>query len=272
MVRLVAMDLDGTLLDDQKQIPRRNMEAIEAAKQRGVYIIPCSGRSPKSIIRIVRELGLDEAGQYYITSNGACIMEGGREQAIYTCTLPPGAARELIRIGRKYGEQVNPHIYVGDQFIVERYLSCTRRYEQLSGSQCRVVESLDAYEDEPMLKMLYNNIGEPSQLIELQKKLEGKLPEHVQMFRSSDFLLEFVNEAAGKWNAVAYIAKRLGIENKEILCIGDNENDLSMIQGAGYGAAPRNAVELVRRGASYVSSMDNNHGAVGEILEHFEII
>lgn len=268
MVRMIAMDLDGTLLTDDKRITAKNLEAIRGAREKGVRIVPCSGRSPKSIHRIVQELDLDQPGEYYIVSNGACILEGGTGKVIASKLLPGGAASRLVNIARENSRIVNAHIYIGNQFLVERYLPCTAVYETLSGSQCTVVPSLDPYLNQPMLKLLYNS-GSPADLAALQEKMKGCLPEKVQMFRSSEHLLEFVHQDAGKWNAVAYLLKYLNILPNEVMCIGDNENDEGMIQRAGIGAAPCNAVPIVRENADYVAISDNNHDAVSEIIQYF---
>lgn len=125
------------------------------------------------------------------------------------------------------------------------------------------------YKDVPMLKLLYNSVSSPEDLVRLQKKIEPDLPSDIQMFRSSESLLEFVNQKAGKWNAVEYIAKKLNIPKEQTLCIGDNENDWSMVHQAGHGAVPRNAVSKLQEAAAYIAQRDNNEGAVAEILEHF---
>lgn len=268
MIKLIAMDLDGTLLTDDKKITEKNLQAIQEARSQGVRIVPCSGRSPKSMERIVKELDLDRPGEYYIASNGACIYEGGTGREIYSKKLPAGAAAELVRIGRKHSQIVNVHLYVGKQFIVERYLPCTQLYEKLSGSQCTVVPSLDPYVDEPMLKLLFNTAF-PQELAALQERLRGCLPERIQMFRSSDYLLEFVHQEAGKWNAVVQLLKYLNIQANEALCIGDNENDAGMVKSSGQGAAPCNAVSAVKETADYISRSDNNHDAVAEIIHYF---
>ena len=268
MIRLIAMDLDGTLLDDTKRIPAVNRQAIDEARKKGVQIVLCSGRSGKSMDRYVKELDLDHPGEYWIASNGACIYEGDRKEPWNVCYLPDGAVSALVYLGREYGEYVNPHLYVGDQFLVERYLPCTQRYERLSGSQCTCVPSLDPYIHTPMYKMLYNNLGELDQLIWVQKQIENRLPQDVQMFRSSDYLLEFVHKDAGKWNAVLKLASFLSIQKNEILCIGDHENDKEMVQNAYLGATPSNGISMLREAADYVSELDNNQGAVADIF-HF---
>ena len=269
MIKLIAMDLDGTLLNDEKQIPQVNKEAIEEAQKQGVYIVLCSGRSAQSMQRLVNELKLNVPGQYYITSNGARIMEGGKLTPIYTCSLPQGTVHELIKIGREHGDIVNSHVYVGDTFYVERFFPQTERYIQLSGSNCEVVENLEVYENEDMPKFLFNSLGSFDQLVELQESLKDHLPDGIQMFRSAKTLLEFVNKDAGKWNAVAYLAKYLNIQNNQILCIGDNENYISMVAGAGFGGAPNNAVESLKNVADYVSELNNNDGAVADIIRYY---
>ena len=268
MIRLIAMDLDGTLLDDAKRIPEVNRQAIVEARKKGVQIVLCSGRSGKNMDRYVKELDLDHPGEYWIASNGACIYEGDRKDPWNVCYLPDGAVSALVYLGREYGEYVNPHLYAGDQFLVERYLPCTQRYERLSGSQCTCVPSLDPYIHTPMYKMLYNNLGELDQLIWVQKQIENRLPQDVQMFRSSDYLLEFVHKDAGKWNAVLKLASFLSIQKNEILCIGDHENDKEMVQNAYLGATPSNGISMLREAADYVSELDNNQGAVADIF-HF---
>ncbi|MBQ6240593.1 MAG: HAD family phosphatase [Firmicutes bacterium] len=266
MIRLICADLDGTLLDDEKNIPEVNRKAIQRAREEGVRIVLTSGRPPHSLRRYTKELGLEREGEYCIATNGALLLECGSHRIIREATFGRAQLSFLLAIARQHTDILNPHMYYEEKVLVERQTEATKIYERLSGCRTTLVPDLSEYLDIPMTKMVFCGLEANDALTILQQSLEGILPPEISMFKSADFLLEFVHRDAGKWNAVSALADHLGIQKDQILCIGDNENDMEMVREAGFGGGPANSCDSLKACADYVSIADNNQGGAAEII------
>lgn len=266
MIRLICADLDGTLLDDEKNIPEVNREAIRRAQEEGVRFVLTSGRPPQSLSRYVKELGLDHEGEYFIATNGAILMECGANRILRSAGFSRPQLSYLLDIARQNIDIVNPHMYYEDKVLVERQVEMTRVYERLSNCRTTLVPDLSEYLDIPMSKMVFCGLEVNDALTALQKRMESTLPPEIRMFQSAVILLEFVHRDAGKWNAVSALAEHLGIQKNQVLCIGDNENDMDMVQEAGFGGCPSNACASLKACADYVAVADNNHSGAAEVI------
>jgi len=265
---MIAMDFDGTLLTDDKKITERNREAVLAAYRKGVRIVPCSGRYEECMLPGIHTLDLFKEGEYFIASNGARIVEGGSDQEIHSSYVPKESIRKILDLGAKF-EFANPQIYANNHHYVAKYVESSARYDKAAGKKGILVDSFDECMDMKVEKIVFAMMNEEENMPIIQEGMRDFLPEGIQMFRSAPFLLEFVDENAGKWGAVEYLCKRFGIDKSEVLSLGDSENDLSMITGAGYSGVPANADPLLIRAATYVSKFDNNNHAVADIIEHY---
>ena len=266
MIRLICADLDGTLLNEERFIPEANRKAILRAREEGVQLVLASGRPPQGLSRYLKELDLDHEGEYIISMNGSILMECGTKRMLREAGLGRPQLSYLLDIARQNRDIVNPHMYHGEKIFVERQEAATRIYEKLSRCKTTLVPDLTAYLDITMSKVVFCALEANGALAELQQRLEKKLPPEIRMFRSADFLLEFVHRDAGKWNAAAALAEHLGIQQDQVLCIGDNENDMDMVREAGFGGCPSNACEALKACADYVAVSDNDHGGAAEVI------
>ncbi|MBQ7063495.1 MAG: HAD family phosphatase [Firmicutes bacterium] len=266
MIKLIAIDLDGTLLKDDKTISPEDKEAVAWARAQGVRVVLASGRTLHGMIRFARALDLDCDGEFFVVSNGAGIYEGGSLKPLFRAFLSPEAIRFMMDTASEYREELNLQIYVGDRILVDRYLPSTALYAKLAGTPVTEVESLEPYAEAEMLKAVLVSSVPEERMKAIQHSLAPRMPEDLKMFQSAEFLLECVSTESGKWTSVQKVANILNIQTDEILCIGDNENDAEMVCRAGVGACPSNANPAVIEVADYVAVRDNNHGGVAEII------
>ncbi len=267
-IRLIAIDLDGTLLTDNKKILEEDRKALSQAREKGCRIVLCSGRTRSIMVDYIRELGFDREGEYTIESNGGSICDEGTLKSVYSVCLSPESVRLILKIARENEELVNPHMYIDGKLLVDHYVASTEMYERLSGNKAIVIPDLESICDEPMQKIVFcSHIGVPEEALQnLQKRIEGILPEDVAVWQSASFLLDLVSKYGGKWNAVKWLANYLNIPTTLTLCIGDQENDAEMIREAGIGACPANASASAKQAADIVAESSNNASAVAEIL------
>ncbi|MFA9380352.1 MAG: Cof-type HAD-IIB family hydrolase [Acetanaerobacterium sp.] len=260
--KLIAVDMDDTLLSNDLTISSGNAQALKAACALGVQVVLCSGREMYSMMGFARQLGMIE---YMVTYNGgaACRVDTGEQ--LFEHRVDAKTVRLLIDIGRRF--DLPPQIYTEQGLLVECYNERVRYYEHEAFVEAAVVDDLKAHAAEGSLKVLFN--ADPAQLAKVQEAAQSLAGEAFDMFYSKPCYLEFVSIACNKGKTLSSLADRLGISADEIIAVGDSFNDLSMLRMAGMGVAMANAHPDIRRAADYITQSDNNHDGVAEVVERF---
>ncbi len=274
MYRLIACDLDETLLDDSGDVPPRVRDAVTAARKRGARFVLATGRPYVSTHRTLDQLGiLDAEDEYVISFNGGVITENADERPLTSCELDPDVAEALYERGVAQG--LCMHVYTLDTVYVYNYLPEERTY--IEGRMC-ILETdeptLSFLRDkgEPIVKLLYMSFD-----ARLLHALEHELADigvtqGLDVCYSSNRYLEFNAPGVNKGAGLLELARRLGIPQSETMAIGDNSNDVPMIRAAGLGVAVANATDEAKASAGYVCHAGNNAGAVAEALERFVLV
>lgn len=266
MYKLLALDMDGTLLNSDHKVSERNKEFIEKAKEKGIRVVLLSGREPGSIKHFSDELGLDGLISGF---NGGIITDNKVEEIYFNCCLDEGLARKTILMGQ---ENMCSVVFLGDLLLVEdkndlRY----KTFEKYVIVPVKEVGKLYPYLEE---NKLWNKIhkvlisDENSILKSFKEKLETETENKMSLLFSLPFFLEAFNKNVSKGKALEEIGKIYNVKKEEIIAIGDGENDISMIQYAGLGIAMGNAPDKVKRVADYVTLSNNNDG-VSHIIEKY---
>lgn len=269
MYRIVASDLDETLLDDTHHVPERVRRAIAAARELGVRFVPATGRPASSVGGTLEEIGLSGSPDDYVLSfNGGCLMRTSGGEPLTSCSLPHDRAEAIFQAGRRYG--VCMHINSLDPIYLYNYVPEERAY---IGGRMNIIEthetSLDFLAAEPIIKVIYMSLEMPYlQRIE-REMAESGLSAGLDVCYSGNRYLEFNAPGVNKGAGLLDLAARLGVAPEETIAIGDNSNDVSMIRAAGLGCAVANATDEAKAAADYVCQADNNAGAVAEVIEKF---
>lgn len=267
--RLLFLDLDGTLLNDAKQITPLNREALNTALQRGHAVIIATGRPLKSTMEQARNLGLDRPGCYSISYNGALIYDWGQNTQVYKRALPIPAVLRLFAQAKKMGV----HLQTYDTWDVLVEPDCddeeVRRYCQVIRMDYRVVEDMTTALTEEPVKCLAINYNEKSGLLAFSQWIKENLAEEVDCFFSCDQYLEIVPKGMNKGDAVVRLCDMLQVDVADSVAAGDAANDLAMIRAAGIGVAMCNGMDEVKAAAQYVTKNDNNHDGIAEVVEQF---
>ncbi|MDD4334236.1 MAG: Cof-type HAD-IIB family hydrolase [Desulfotomaculaceae bacterium] len=260
-VKLVAVDLDDTLLSREAQITARVRKAVAAVRAAGVYFTVSTGRMYKSAARIAGELGIDIP---LITYQGALVKNSLSGEVLVDKPLPLAYAREISARVRQYGYYLNG--YLDDRLLMERDDKEGLRHAAIAGVEVEVVSDLLEFLKRDPLKVS-TIVKEPllDQLkAELASLFEGKITVH----KSKPHFLEFSHIEATKGTALAFLAAYLGIKREEIMAVGDGDNDLDMLEYAGLGVVVANAGEEIKQFADYVTAASYGDGVV-EALEKF---
>jgi Cof subfamily protein (haloacid dehalogenase superfamily) len=282
-IRLLALDLDGTLLNSRGHISERNRLAIENAREQCVRVALVTGRRFRDSRPLALELGLDIP---LISHNGALTKHASTLQTVSVLPLPLAAAREALQVGRKAGADallsddheglgvlVYDHLR-GNNSSAQRYVAWARRIhgDEDGENAVRQVASLEDYLDHEPIHLAFS--GGCEEMDQLEETLHSELGASVKIlgtkYPEQDFtLLDVVNPAASKGAGVAAAAAELGAGSEEIIAIGDNYNDLEMLLFAGTGVVMANAPLTLREIAGLHPTASNNEDGVALAIEQF---
>ena len=277
-IKLIAFDLDGTLLDDNKNIPAENLSALQAAAGKGILIVPASGRIYPFMPEPVRT---QLSARYFITTNGGEVYDASAGKVLYSARIP--LARAL---------QVFDHMDTID--VLRDCYADNMRYTEAS-----FAAKADEYFTDPLMNaMLHSYILKTRQdtddLRTFAKKRNGPLQKLQMYFRDPEERLrqlrilprlfpdlvistslpnniEINSADATKGQALASLCKRLGIDSSEVMAFGDGLNDLDMLRFAGFPVAMANADPLLKECSLYVTS-SNNEAGIAKALKYFSIV
>lgn len=267
MKKIFFTDLDGTLLDSQKQISRENREAIEAARTAGHSIVIATGRSTVNVIQQIKRLSLDQPGCYAITFNGSCIIRCDTGEIIRWETLDMDMVRYIFSEARQWG--IHCQTYDEGETIAEVRSKELIRYDRNNGGHSRVVADVPASLVSPPPKILLAELEDRAYLERFQREHEEQVRGKADSFFSCKEYLEYVPFGVSKGNAILWLCDYLHVNIEDTVAAGDAANDLSMILTAGVGAAMINGEQAVKDAADYVTVHDNNHSGVAEIIQKF---
>ena len=282
-ISLLALDLDGTLLNHRGQISERNLVAIKSARAKGVRIALVTGRRFRDSRPVALELGPDTS---LISHNGALTKHAETLETVAVLLLPLAAAREALCVGRNAGadallsvdhEGLGVLVYdhlSGDNVAVHRYVAWAKRLhgEEEGRNAVRQVDSLEEYLDHEPIHLAFS--GRCAAMDQLEELLNSKLGSRVKVlstkYEDQDFtLIDVINPSASKGAGVAAAAAELGIGPDEIMAIGDNYNDLEMLLFAGTGVVMANAPQSLREIPGLHPTASNSEDGVALAIEQF---
>lgn len=264
MYKLIAIDMDGTLLNDRHEVPGEVKAALAEAKRQGVKIVLCSGRPIGGMRSYIDELILNEIGDYAIAYNGALVQNTHTKEAISEISLGHKDLVKLYNLSNELNTPMHffdaenlytPNADISEYTILESYLTKVPLHY-------RTVNEIPVHVSIP--KIMY--INDPANIDRIVHALPEDLSEQYTIVQSAPYFLEFVHPNVSKGNAVKMLTEELGIKKEEVMCIGDNENDLSMIQFAGCGVAMGNAIPEVKAAADF-QTLTNNENGVAHAIE-----
>lgn len=268
--KLIACDLDETLLNDDHLVGARNVAAITKAREKyGVKFVPATGRGFAQIQKELTELGLNDlAGEYVISFNGGALTENKDNRLLEFNGLPFNKMKELFEAGLNY--DVCMHVYTPDTLYVfnlnpdEKARIDRQALEAVYPSE----NSVDFLSNQPISKILYQNTDVPY-LMSLEPGLKAITDGHCAVSYSSNRYMEFNALGVDKGQGLIDLANKLGIDIKDTIAVGDNYNDMAMLKVAGLSVAANNAVEDVKAACDYTTTANNNEGVVAELIERF---
>lgn len=269
-IRVLALDLDGTLTNDQKIITPRTRAALDAAMARGVTVVLASGRPVAGIQPLARELGLDKTGGCILAFNGGTIVDCRTGEVLYQNSLPPEIVPELCAFTAAQDVAILTYNAPGqaEGVLTERPQDpWAAREGAINHLPMVEVQDLAAFVDYPVSKMLITL--DPEKMARVEAAGKQQFAGRIDLYPSCAFFLEAVPLGVAKDVSLAALLERMGLTRENLMACGDGMNDRSMIEYAGVGVAMQNAAGPVKESADYVTEADNNHDGVAEAIEKF---
>lgn len=256
---LIALDVDGTLLNDDHVLTDGTREAVRRAYEAGISIVLCTGRGPANSIYLMEELGLEGT---LIAHNGAATVLSGERRLVHSFDFPVVQLAELVAYCREQGIHYDANttfdMYIDritprEQDMYVKYGIRPIRVEDVIGLEEEIQKFtlFGSKEDLDRLEQEWADIGCPL------------LP-----IRSGDYFLDIMHPLATKGNALRMVAESRGISRERVLAIGNYYNDIAMLEFAGLGVAMANSPEAVKAAADLVTVTNNEEGVRRILLEH----
>lgn len=269
MIKLVAIDLDGTLLDSNSEISEVNRKAVQRISNEGAQVVIATGRGQFSVLEIFRELGVDG---YLIGYNGAQIsrIEQGTarllasrslDQPIIAAGFQQALKHQITLVASNLGYSYR-FVQAEQHQVIQEFQSTRPDLVRVSVEEMRKIAQDTDYS---ILKMAFTDLRK-EKLLKVQAELaQGG----IHAFFSDDNYIEVVADGVSKGAALEQLSESLGIERKETMAFGDQENDLELLKHAGVGVAMGNAMMKVRQAADVVAESNDDSGVGKMIAKYF---
>ena len=268
-IKLVAIDLDGTLLDSKQLLSKENKAAIKEAKAAGVQIVLCTGRPLRSMKHLLEEADLLDEEDIVITYNGGLIQKAKTGAIINEITLNREECLDIYQLGQQLNLPVN---FIDLDYVYEP--------EYPKGAESIYMNASREVPKENALKFIdidIDNLPNPFKINKIvmsrpTEELDAMIPEipasyheKYNIYKSQPFILEVLPDHVDKGYSMRIIGDMLGLEKEQIMGIGDQENDLSLVTNAGIGVAMENAIDQVKQAADYITKSNDNNGVAHAI-------
>ena len=262
--KLIASDMDGTLLNDKSELTERTRNAIIRTVEAGVLFVTATGR-PFSNVEIVNKLF--DKDMPFIVFNGAAAYMGKSRKLLFEKFLDFDFAKEAFEIGQNIG--IAQILWTGPHLWANRLCDETVRYHNLCPHlEMSIITDISTIKDEVagVSKVLW--ITDPASVTRLRHEMSARFGERLNCFSSMSHFLEFVSCDASKGMALAEVGALCGIDRSEMIAVGDSYNDVSMLEYAGFSIAVENAPDDIKAICNHVTPSNNDDG-VAEVIERF---
>ena len=265
--KLLALDIDGTLTNSQKQISPKTRQALMEAQQKGLRLILASGRPTDGIRPLARQLEMDKYGGFILSYNGARVIDLSNEQVVYEKTLAPEIIPVIGELAHKY--KIGVLTYVDGAVITETpedpYIQLEAR---INGLPLKGVENFAAAVTEKEPKCLMTGDGE--YMGKIEPEIAAALG-NLSVYRSEAYFIEIMPENIDKAVSLEKLCEYVGVAREELAACGDGYNDMPMIRYAGLGIAMANAKEPVREAADVITLSNDEDGIAAALEKYFEL-
>ena len=292
MYKLIAIDLDGTLLNSYGVITENTKKIIKKVEEQGVNIILASGRPIDSIQAIANEI---ESKKYFIAGNGAIVYDIEKKEIIYENCLKKQKVLEIIKICEE--NSIGYSIYTEKEILttalkynVLYYHKENLKKPENKKTKISIIQNMEEYikndntsrylkitvcdEDKIVFDSIIRKLRnlKDIEVLDVSHMARKTIKQGTEEIAVEYYYTEISRKNVDKWNAIEFLAKKLEIDSKDIMAIGDNINDKQMIKNAGLGVAMGQSTPVITNVANEVTSSNNEEGVAKILQKHYKII
>ena len=260
--KLIAIDLDDTLLNSANAIPDRASRAVRAAAAQGVYVVLCTGRTKKGMQRYYDELALDTL---MITAGGAEVYDASG-RVLFSRGVDPALVKQVLEFGDRMG--VHSQVYIDGELVYREKNRYSDYYESTYGHPGIVMPNLLELPEIITPKVLF--VIDEDKIPAIRKEAEKLFP-MLTIKQSNPMYLEFAHPSVNKGEALAFVANHYGLRREEVIAVGDTDIDIPMLKYAGLGVAVANATPAVLEAADIVCPSHDESG-VADVIEKYILL
>lgn len=265
--KILFVDLDATLLCDDKSISKSNCEAIHRMLEAGHYIVLSTGRPVESARIVARVLGLTVPGCYMMAFNGAVLYDCAADYILLKRSIPIEVVQEIFERAARAG--LYAQTFNNTDIITTRHTRELDYYKGKSPMAYKLSKNvLDALDEEPQKVMLVA-LERKERLVRFQRENHSWEQGKCNSFFSCNEYLEYCPLNTSKGTGVEFLTKILSMPPDSTVAVGDEQNDIMMVRAAHIGIAMKNGIREIKEVADYVTENDNNHDAIAEVIEKF---
>lgn len=256
---MLVLDLDGTLTTSEKKITPQTKEALIKLQKMGKYVVLASGRPTYGIIPLVKELELDTHGNYILAFNGGSIINCSTNQIVYNKVVPKEYISEIYDFVKGTGADLIT--YTDSEILSAFYPSeYTDKEAFINKMPVKQLDNFVEAIDFPINKLLIT--GDPDLLANMRDQLKRKYHSALNIYCSEPYFLEVMPANIDKAYSLQKLLNSLGLTAEQMICCGDGQNDLTMIEAAGLGVAMANAQSVVLNQADYITKSNDEDGVL----------
>jgi len=265
MYKLIALDIDGTLVNSDKKISNENKVAIAAAREKGVKVVLASGRPTNGMMGALKELNMLTDDDYVLSYNASVIQKVKSETIIHSKILTGQDAKKLAKIAQEIGTYIHAFSHQHG-LITPEHNEYTDHESEINEQAITLFDFEQLADDEKILKVML--VAAPEKLTQAVSQLPAQLYHDFCIVQSAPIFLEFLNSNSNKGLGVKALADHLGIPAHQVICMGDAGNDFQMIQYAGLGVAMGNATDDIKAIADHITVSNDEHG-VAKVIHKY---
>lgn len=263
-IKLVAVDIDGTLITDDRKITPEVFEAVQEAKKQGVKVVIATGRPIAGVQDLLEELNLRDQGDYVITFNGALVQDTATGEDLVKDAMTYEDYLDIEYLSRKLGVHMHAITKEGI-YTANRNIGKYTVHEATLVSMPIFYRTPEEMVGKEIVKIMM--IDEPELLDAAIAKIPQEFYDKFTIVKSKPFYLELMNKTASKGSAIVHLAEKMGITMAEAMAIGDEENDRAMLEVVGTPVVMENGVDSVKALAKHITKSNNESGVAHALRE-----
>ena len=256
MIKLIAIDMDGTLLSSAHNVSPLNRKALKIANDRGIKVVLCSGRRIHNLLEYAKELGIDKEEGYVVGNNGAGAMRIRDNKLVYENFLTAGEAQLIAEVCDSVNANYTIHTF--DAAITPRENVYSKYEADLNNIDLTIMHPRTLSDETIVTNILV--LDEVEILNSYERIIMDAFKKKYRIIRTMPMYLEIMKKEVSNFKGIMAVADLFGIKDHEIMSIGDAPNDLEMIAYAGVGVAMGNAQKVVKDAADYITRSNDEDG------------